>query len=63
MEYKKNDRKPRTQGGEGTKKYPADRNFSPVGDRGGSDRKSYQKKSYGEGKRPYEGKKPYGDKP
>ena len=68
MEYKKNDRKPRTQGGEGTKKYPADRNFAPVGDRGGSDRKSYQKKSYGEGKRPYEGrpyegKKPYGDKP
>lgn len=73
MEYKKNDRKPRTQGGEGTKKYPADRNFVPVGDRGGSDRKSYQKKSYGDGKRPYEGrpyegrpyegKKPYGDKP
>ena len=61
MEYKKNDRKPRTQGGEGTKKYPADRNFSPVGDRG-SDRKPYPKKSFGEGKRPYEGKKPYGEK-
>ncbi len=63
MEYKKNDRK-------GTKKYPADRNFTPTGDR-----RSQEKKTYGDrpaGDRPYDkkpresrsyDKKPYGDRP
>ncbi len=57
MEYKKNDRQGRGHSGEGTKKYPADRNFTPSGDR-----KPYEKKSFGD-KKPYEGKKPYGDRP
>ena len=61
MEYKKNDRKPRGHSGEGTKKYPADRNFSPRGDR-----KSYDKKgSYGNGaysKKSFSDK-PYADRP
>ncbi len=40
MDSKKYDRK-------GTKKYPADRNFTPTGDRGPqTDRKPYEKKSY-----------------
>ena len=42
-------------GGRGVKKYPADKNFSPKGDR------PYKEGKTGEGK-PYE-KKPYGDKP
>ena len=66
-------------GGRGVKKYPADKNFSPKGDRpykeGKSseqksdrpfgDKKPYEKKTYGD-KKPYEKKsfdKPYGDKP
>ncbi len=56
MEYKKNDRKGRGHSGEGTKKYPADRNFTPAGDR-----KPYEKKSSGD-KRPYGDRKSYGDK-
>ncbi len=60
MEYKKNDRPGRGRSGEGTKKYPADRNFSPAGDR-----KPYEKKAAGErafDKKPYE-KKNHGDRP
>ncbi len=74
MDYKKNDRQGRGRSGEGTKKYPADRNFAPTGDRGSTpkkadgdrprgdrsyDRKPYEKKPYE--KKPYE-KKPYGDR-
>lgn len=33
MEQDRKPKSPRSRGGEGTKKYPADRNFSPVGDR------------------------------
>ena len=66
-------------GGRGVKKYPADKNFSPKGDRPYKegkpseqrsdrpfgDKKPYEKKTYGD-KKPYEKKsfdKPYGDKP
>lgn len=54
----------------GVKKYPADKNFSPKGDRPykegrASEGKPYEKKSYGD--KPYEKKsydrKPYGDRP
>ena len=52
-------------GGRGVKKYPADKNFSPKGDRPykegkSSEQKPYEKKAYD--KKPYD-KKPYGDKP
>ena len=50
----KNDPKPRTSGGKGTKKYPADKNFAPAGDRL---RKEGQP-TYDRGE-----KKPYGDRP
>ena len=51
--------------GKGVKKYPADKNFSPKGDRPykegkSSDQKPYEKNPYE--KKPYD-KKPYGDKP
>ena len=66
-------------GGRGVKKYPADKNFSPKGDRPYKegkfseqrsdrpfgDKKPYEKKAYGD-KKPYEKKsfdKPYGDRP
>ncbi len=59
MDNKKNDRK-------GTKKYPADRNFAPAGDRNAhTDRKPYDKQSYE--KKSYDMKsyerKSYGDRP
>ncbi len=48
----KNDPKPRTSGGKGTKKYPADKNFTPAGDRPRKEgRSTYdrgEKKSYGD---------------
>ena len=51
-------------GGRGVKKYPADKNFSPKGDRPykegkSSEQKPYEKNSYD--KKPYD-KKPYGDR-
>ena len=51
-------------GGRGVKKYPADKNFSPKGDRPykegkSSEQKSFEKKPYD--KKPYD-KKPYGDR-
>jgi len=54
----------------GVKKYPADKNFSPKGDRPYKEGKSFEKKPYGDkpydkkpyDKKPYD-KKPYGDKP
>ncbi len=60
MESKRPDRKPRGHSGEGTKKYPADRNFTPKGDRPHADR-PHTDRAYGD-RKPYE-KKPYGDKP
>ncbi len=55
MNDKKNDRPGRGHSGEGTKKYPADRNFTPSGDR-----KPYDKKAGGD--RPH-GDRSYGDRP
>ena len=46
-------------GGRGVKKYPADKNFSPKGDRPYKEGKSSEQKSFE--KKPYD-KKPYGDK-
>lgn len=77
MAYNKNDehnKKPyRSEGGRGTKKYPADRNFTPTGDRRQSntgykegkphtDKKTCDKKPYGDRPRnehPFRDKKPY----
>ena len=66
----KRDKKPYGTGqGRGVKKYPADKNFTPSGDRprredkpafNHGDRKPYDKKPYD--KKPYE-QKPYGDRP
>ncbi len=66
MEYKKNDRKGRGHSGDGTKKYPADRNFAPGRDRTPREERPFEKKPYGDrahekklyGGKPYE-KKPY----
>ena len=70
MAYDQNDRgnhkKPyKPEGNKGVKKYPADKNFTPTGDRPykegkTSEKKPYEKKAYGD--KPYE-KKPYGDRP
>ncbi len=69
MAYNNNDRsnkKPyKPEGGKGTKKYPADKNFTPTGDRRQGDRPREDRpykdtKPYD--KKPYE-KKPYGDRP
>ena len=57
-------------GGKGVKKYPADKNFTPSGDRPvregkGAEGKPYDKKPYDRkhyDKKPYD-KKPYGDRP
>lgn len=49
----KNDPKPRTSGGKGTKKYPADKNFAPAGDRP----RKEGRPTYDRGE-----KKPYGDR-
>ena len=46
-------------GGRGVKKYPADKNFSPKGDRPYKEGKSSEQKSFE--KKPYD-KKPYGDR-
>ncbi len=58
MAYK-DDKKPYSKSDRGTKKYPADRNFTPTGDRSrnqtshgarpSDDRKPYEKKSYDQG--------------
>ena len=65
--HDRNDRNERDQktykseGGKGTKKYPADKNFTPTGDRARADRKQG---TDGRGeKKPFGDKKPYGDKP
>ena len=53
------DRKKNPQGGKGVKKYPADKNFSPAGDRP----RKEGKPAFDRGeKKPYD-RKPYGDKP
>ncbi len=75
MNEQNHDRKGRGHNGEGTKKYPADRNFAPAGDRKPYEKKasdnrprsnqSYEKKSYSDksfDRKPYE-KKPYDKKP
>ena len=82
MAYDNNDRNNRdhkkpykSEGGKGVKKYPADKNFAPTGDRPYKEGKSFEKKPsdkkpYGDkpyerksyGDKPYE-KKPYGDRP
>ncbi len=49
------EKKPRPKTDRGTKKYPADRNFTPAGERFGTDRKPYDKRSGGY--------KPYDRKP
>ncbi len=41
------EKKPRPKTDRGTKKYPADRNFTPAGERFGTDRKPYDKRSGG----------------
>ncbi len=58
MDYKQSSKKPRGHSGEGTKKYPADRNFTPTRDR--TPRREDADKPYV--KKPYE-KKPYDKKP
>ncbi len=63
MEYNRDNKKPRANGTKGTKKYPADRNFTPTGDRPRGDR-PYEKKAYAarsNDQKPYE-KKPYDDR-
>ncbi len=78
MEQDRKPKSPRTRGGEGTKKYPADRNFSPVGDRrkdaqNPADRREHNNRTGNRpgnndrgngyrGDKPF-GKKPYGDRP
>ncbi len=69
MAYDQNDRnhkKPyKPEGNKGVKKYPADKNFTPTGDRPYKEGKSFEKKPYEKkpyGDKPYE-KKPYGDRP
>ena len=53
------DRKKNPQGGKGVKKYPADKNFSPAGDRP----RREGKPAFDRGeKKPYD-RKPYGDRP
>ena len=42
------------EGNKGTKKYPADKNFTPTGNRNQKDSKPYEKKPYGD--------RPYGDR-
>ena len=55
----KNGTQSRNNGGKGTKKYPADRNFTPAGDRPRKEgRPSYDRAE----KKPY-GDRPYGDRP
>ena len=75
MAYNGNKKPTNGGGGKGVKKYPADKNFTPSGDRpvkeGKStegkpyDKKPYEKKPYDQktyDKKPYD-KKPYGDRP
>ncbi len=70
MDHKKTDRRDRGHSGEGTKKYPADRNFSPTSDRRSSEKKGQGDRPYGNkaysdrahSDKPYE-KKPYDRKP
>ncbi len=57
MEYDRHQKKPRSRSGEGTKKYPADRNFTPTRDRKAPEDRPYEKKAHDA--KPYE-KKPYG---
>ena len=61
MAYNDRNGKP-TKGNDtkGVKKYPADKNFSPKGDRPYKEGKSFEKKPYGD--KPYE-RKSFGDKP
>ena len=65
MAYNGNKKPTNGGGGKGVKKYPADKNFTPSGDRPvregkGAEGKPYDKKPYD--KKPYD-KKPYGDRP
>ena len=65
MAYDQNDRNNhkktyKPEGNKGVKKYPADKNFTPTGDRPYKEGKPFEKKPYD--KKPYE-KKPYGDRP
>lgn len=60
MEYKPNNKKPRGHSGDGTQKYPADRNFTPTHNRQARGDKPADKHEGGD--RPYV-KKTYGDKP
>ncbi len=70
MAYNNNDRGDRKksykpEGGKGVKKYPADKNFTPTGDRPYKEGKSFEKKPYEKkayGDKPYD-KKPYPDRP
>ena len=59
--YDSNSKKFKSENGKGTKKYPADRNFTPTGDRRQSNPDPRNGKPYSE-RKPYE-KKPYGDRP
>lgn len=65
MAYNKNDtdnKKPyRREGGKGTKKYPADKNFAPAGERRQNDGTSGNSKAHNAGNT--YNKKPYGDRP
>ena len=60
MEYKPNNKKPRGHSGDGTPKYPADRNFTPTHNRRARGDKPADRHEGGD--RPYV-KKSYGDKP
>ena len=65
MAYNGNKKPTNGGGGKGVKKYPADKNFTPSGDRPVREGKPYDKKPYD--KKPYDKKpydrKPYGDRP
>ena len=60
MAYNGNKKPTNGGGGKGVKKYPADKNFTPSGDRPVREGKPYDKKPYD--KKPYD-RKPYGDRP
>ena len=62
MEQDRKPKSPRARGGEGTKKYPADRNFSPVSDRRRETKAPAERRDHHDRGSDRRGEKPYGGK-
>ncbi|MBQ5724661.1 MAG: 23S rRNA (guanosine(2251)-2'-O)-methyltransferase RlmB [Clostridia bacterium] len=62
MEQDRKPKSPRARGGEGTKKYPADRNFSPVGDRRRDAKAPAERRDHHDRGSDRRSEKPYGGK-